>query len=142
MLSQKDCILTHLLDCGSLDLQMLEDINYDLDEMLDDMIENGDLSLNNLFALVFEKGKKDLKEAYNAYMADLESEFVQNPDDKVLAGVVMEFSAFNIDDDFSYFTNCLDTHVSLRYLGTYREYLPTEIEEIENNMGFAFSDVA
>lgn len=36
MLTTQQCILTHLLNCGTNDLLMLEDINYDLDEILDE----------------------------------------------------------------------------------------------------------
>ena len=56
MLTTQECILTYLLNCGTADLSMLDDINYDLDDILDELVENNCLSLNNLFESVFRKG--------------------------------------------------------------------------------------
>lgn len=73
LLTTQQCILTHLLDCGYCDLEMLEDINYDLDEILDDLVENNDLSLNSIFREVFRKGARDLK-----YILDNNKEDIEN----------------------------------------------------------------
>lgn len=72
-LTTQQCILTHLLDCGYIDLEMLEDINYDLDEILDDLVENNDLSLNSIFREVFKQGAKDLKEALDNNRENIEN---------------------------------------------------------------------
>jgi len=60
MLTTQEYILTYLLNCGTEDLPMLEDINYDLDDILDELVETGRLSLNNIFEGVFRKGISEL----------------------------------------------------------------------------------
>ena len=71
MLTTQQCILTHLLNCGTSDLCMLEDINYDLDEILDDLVENNCLSFNDLYRAVFNKGIDDLAERLQEQRNDL-----------------------------------------------------------------------
>ena len=71
MLTTQQCILTHLFNCGTSDLCMLDDINYDLDEILDDLVENNCLSFNDLYRAVFNKGIDDLAERLQEQRNDL-----------------------------------------------------------------------
>ena len=60
MIKQSEWVLMHLLKCGQSDLSILEDIEYDLDDILDELVERNDLSLENLIGEVFQKGIGDL----------------------------------------------------------------------------------
>lgn len=60
MIKQSEWVLMHLLKCGQGDLSILEDIEYDLDDILDELVERNDLSLENLIGEVFQKGIGDL----------------------------------------------------------------------------------
>ena len=62
MLTQAECILTKLLDCGIADLSILEDVNYDLDDILDELVMCNMLSLESLVTAIFHKGISDLTE--------------------------------------------------------------------------------
>ena len=136
-LTQQQCILTKLLNCGSCDLEMLEDIQYDLDDLLDDLEENNNLSLNSLFDAVFYKGQFDLREAYDNLLADLNAE-IENDED--VQRQIEELEELDVNKDMSWFTNCQDTHVYLENYNTYMKYLEDEIRKIEDNMGFEFSE--
>ena len=77
MLTQAECILTKLLDCGIADLSVLEDVNYDLDDILDDLVINNNLSFGSLVMSIFFKGVEDLTDLINEHKADVISELEQ-----------------------------------------------------------------
>ena len=62
MIKQSEWVLMHLFKCGQCDLSILDDIEYDLDDILDELVENNDLSLSSLIRAVFQKGVNDLDE--------------------------------------------------------------------------------
>lgn len=173
-LTTQECILTYLLDCGISDLSMLDDINYDLDGILDDLIENNCLSLNNLLEEVFKKGISELKDVIENKKDEIEDDLkylirlvpsedaldddvqrfeneLTDDDLKLLQyygcfewkediqNCLDELQKLNPTEDIEYYCNCLAT--SIRFINhekTYRRLFATEIEEIENNMGFSF----
>ena len=61
MITQQEWILMHLLDCGQCDLSLLNDIKYDIDYILDNLMESDSLSLNNILREVFINGIMELK---------------------------------------------------------------------------------
>lgn len=77
MLTQAECILTKLLNCGIADLSILEDVNYDLDDILDDLVANNMLSFEGLIYSIFCQGIYDLTEAINECKTDVISELKQ-----------------------------------------------------------------
>ena len=60
MIKQSEWVLMHLLECGQCDLSILDDIKYDLDDILDELVEENRLSLENLLIAVFNKGVDEL----------------------------------------------------------------------------------
>lgn len=77
MLTQAECILTKLLNCGTADLSILEDVNYDLDDILDDLVVNNMLSFTSLINAIFCQGIYDLTEAINECKADVIADLEQ-----------------------------------------------------------------
>lgn len=77
MLTQAECILTKLLNCGVADLSVLEDVNYDLDDILDDLVANNALSFTSLVEAIFYQGIADLTEMINECKADVIDELEQ-----------------------------------------------------------------
>ena len=73
MITVKESILTYLLDCGTADLEMLEDIGYDIDEIIEELQENDALSLHEIFRVVFRKAGEDLAEALKEQKDDIRS---------------------------------------------------------------------
>ena len=60
MIKQSEWVLMHLLKCGQADLSILDDVEYDLDDILDELVECNNLSLENLIVSVFQKGIDEL----------------------------------------------------------------------------------
>ena len=77
MLTQAECILTKLLDCGIADPSILEDVNYDLDDILDDLVANNCLSFEGLVDAIFRQGIYDLTEMIDECRADVIDELEQ-----------------------------------------------------------------
>lgn len=71
MIKQSEYVLMHLLKCGQYDLSILDDIEYDLDEALDSLVEDNNLSLENLIEWVFEKGIRELNDLINNIKPDI-----------------------------------------------------------------------
>lgn len=61
-IKQSEWVLMHLFKCGQCDLSILDDIEYDLDDILDELVENNDLSLSSLIRAVFQKGVDELND--------------------------------------------------------------------------------
>ena len=71
MIKQSEWVLMHLFKCGQYDLSILDDIEYDLDEILDELVENNDLSLSNLIRTVFQEGVRELNDLINNIKPDI-----------------------------------------------------------------------
>lgn len=77
MLTQAECILTKLLDCGIADLSVLEDVEYDLDDILDELVINNMLSFTSLVESIFFKGIAELTEMIAECQPDVIDELEQ-----------------------------------------------------------------
>ena len=165
MLTTQQCILTHLLDCGTSDLCKLEDINYDLDEILDDLVENNCLNFNELYRLVFLKGVTDLAERLQEQRNDLiekiEAEIQWSIDEFVKSGEMtfeelketdeykqniadlnlIKGNELNPQEQYDYYLNYLDTHIFLKHLPFYRTWMESDIDDIEDKMGISFKEM-
>lgn len=165
MLTTQQCILTHLLNCGTSDLLMLDDINYDLDEILDDLVENGCLSFNDLYRAVFNKGVDDLAERLQDQRNDLiekiETEIQWSIDEYVKSGEMtldelketdeyqqniadlnlIKNNELNPKEQYDYYLNYLDTHIFLKHLPFYRTWMKSDIDDIEDKMGISFKEM-
>ena len=71
MIKQSEWALMHLLKCGQCDLSILDDIRYDLDDILDELVENNNLSLSSLIRTVFQKGVDELNDLINDIKPDI-----------------------------------------------------------------------
>lgn len=157
-ISNKERVFCRILDCGTSDLDMLEDIEYDIDDIIENLKENNDLCINSIFREVFYQAIEDLvtvisdnkenaiSEAESELenmreIADEEGEKVDElPEYKDLNEDLSLLHGLDPENDSSYYLNCLDTHICLKHLDVYRRFFGTQIEEIENNMGFTFED--
>ena len=58
-MSALDGLLFVLLDCGSLDISILDDVGYDLGDIAVELQEEGvNVTLNNITDAIFRKGPK------------------------------------------------------------------------------------
>jgi len=145
MFTTQERISTKLLGCGTSDLTLLEDIKYDLDDILDYLVKNNMLSLNQLLSEVFAWGKEELQSAYCGLFKDLLKEYNDCYDDAEvdakldIKGRISDLESTNLEEDFTWFCNCLDTHVYLANYEIYEMCFEEELMKIEYNMGFKFT---
>ena len=71
MIKQSEWVLMHLLKCGQCDLSILDDIGYDLDDILDELVEENNLSLESLIRTVFREGVRELNDLINNIKPDI-----------------------------------------------------------------------
>lgn len=71
MIEQSKLVMMHLLQCGSCDISMLDEIEYDLDDILDELMENNCLSLENIVVEAVFKGVEELEELINFIKPDV-----------------------------------------------------------------------
>ena len=83
--------MTTILDCGYADLELLEDIKYDLDDIILELKKNNDLSFNNLLIDVFERGAMELKEEFNLQKDEIKqtiSDLLQGKKDELISWTI------------------------------------------------------
>lgn len=165
MLTTKECVMTKILDCGVSDLLLLDDINYDLDDIIDDLKDNQDLSLHGIFRMVFIKGACELQEEFENQKEDIKSEILLRMEEEIEEFVesgemtkeeleeteehkelvsdlaLLESGNLKPENDLSYYLNCQDTHVFMKHIEFYRRYMENTVDDIEYKMGWNFKDI-
>lgn len=128
----QNAVLKTVLDCGTGDLYMLDGIEYDLDEMVEEMITDGiNPTLNNILGNVFRRGVEEL--------AQLISDRLCEPGEDDSEEVLDVLRSLNPEQDISWRCNCRDS--GIRFCENeeiFRDYLPEEISKVEKSMGFSF----
>ena len=155
-MTKQEEILTNLLDCGTEDLKLLEDIKYDLYDILEYLKEYGSVNINSIFREVFDKGAIDLnyafierkdeireqileemqtaKEEYPDYDLEKDEDYQELVNDLDL----LDNEKLNPIEDLDYYLNYLDTHVYMEHIDFYRRYMSDVVDTIETNMGWEF----
>lgn len=175
MIKQSEWVLMPLLKCGQCDLSILDDIGYDLDDILDELVEENNLSLTSLIRAVFQKGVDELNDLIKNIKPDViedlqildetlpkESDSTEVIDKKEAAldtnsyylghkydiewgdnipAYIEELSEINPVDDIDWYINCLDIHIYFtRHQDIYRRFFSDQISDIEDKIGFNFTD--
>lgn len=139
-----ESLLCSLLDCGTLDLTILDDVGYDLGEIAEELQDEGiKPTLNAITGEIFRKGQEELLEKLEEKIDELESERDEYDEDsdeyEELQEQIDELECCDPERDIDWFCNCLDTSIwFFQNEEIYRKYLEDEISEIEDNMGFEF----
>lgn len=139
-----ESLLCSVLDCGILDLSILDDVGYDLGEIYDELIAEGIRpTLNLITGEIFEKGKDALSDRLRDKLEEMACERDEydggSEEYKMMQEQIDELDSCDPEEDVDWFCNCLDTHVYfLNNEDIYRKYLADEISEIESDMGFSF----
>lgn len=144
-MSVKEDLLMELLDCGSADLDMLEDVHYPLYEVLDqiDYSDGGRFTFNDLMRAVVDVGIIYIQEAISDRICEIDAISCAGrplePDEEEELHVLQ--NVLNPDDDIKGFFNCLDTYVYFQNNAEeYHRYLPEAIGSFEDNTGLHISD--
>lgn len=161
MTTQEQILMT-VLKCGTDDLMFLDKIGYDVDEIVEDLMDNGMLSYNAIWADVFYKAILDLtsiiqdkKEEIIEVIQDkldeeqeeikngeyTEEELEEFPEHQELIADLKLITSGELDDladCYDYYLNYIDTHIYLKHLDFFERYLPDDIADLEDNMGVCF----
>lgn len=134
----RESLLTSILNCGTLDLRLLDDVQYDWCEILEHY--DGEKTLNGLMRAVFRYGFGEIEQAVNNRICELDAipnERELDDDEEKELAALKELSPH---DDFDSFHNYLDTHVYCeQHGGTYKAYMSDALDGFENNTGFCIS---
>lgn len=139
-MTSKGNLLCSILDCGELDLGMLDEVGYDWCDVMNRLKEQGvgilDVGFNGLMRAVVEMGVEDLATAVNDRVCELEAIPNERELDEDEKKEMEQLLLLSPEDDVEAFFNYLDTHAYLLKNGQiYREYLPDALDEFEENTG-------
>lgn len=155
MLTTQECVMTKILDCGTADLSLLDDINYDLDDILDSLMENNCLSLNGIFQEVFIKGVEELQEEFKNQKEDIKAEILYKIEENEAENLteteehkelisdlaLLESGELKPENDLEFYLNYQDTHVFMKHIEFYRRYMENTVDDIEYKMGWFFKNI-
>lgn len=136
MITNREDFLMQVLDCGVLDLKLIDDVNYEWAEILE---YGGDTSyqLNWLMRKVFEYGFSKIEEAVNDRICELEAipnERELEPDEEQELAELRELEP---SEDFESFHNFIDTHVWCeKHKDIYRKYMQEALDDFADGTGF------
>lgn len=135
-------ILCELLDCGYLDLNILDDADEDyVLDAIEDCKDNGiSVSLNTITDCMFTRAQIDINDTLNARLDDLKNYEADGVIEDGELKELEEIKELDPEDDISWYCNCLDTGIYIindKY-DVYKEYFGDLMEELENKMGFEF----
>lgn len=164
MISTQEWVFMRILDCGSADLALLNDIQYDLDDVIDELMIDGCLSLHGIFEKAFLKGATELKEYFDSEKEDIKDEILRriekDKEEFVESGEMtqeeleeteehqellsdlklLESESLNPENDLSYWLNYQDTHVCMKHIDFYRKYMENAVDDVEYKMGWSFQN--
>lgn len=134
----KENLLLALLGCGTLDLDMLDDVKYDFYDIIDQLDGQPiqEAGFNGLMRAVVDVGIIHIKEALEDRLRELR----WNRDNDNLSDRETEelnaLEQIDPDDDIRSYHNCLDTNVWFERNGAvYRTYLSEAVDSFEENTG-------
>lgn len=135
-MTNRDYLLVALLDCGTCDLKMIDDVGYDWTNILVYNMAQRDrdapVSLNTLLDYVVDYGIEMLCRAIDNRITDLKLRGSEAPEDELAA-----LLSLRPDDDIGRCFNCLDTHIWFANNGDiYQKYLTDELHLFEHGTGF------
>lgn len=137
--NQQVALMT-ILNCGIDDLCVLDDVGYDLGDIINTLID-ADVrpTLNNISNEIFHRGTKELATYVKMRIIELEDLLHDGGLEEEGRRELEALRTLNIAEDIGWYCNCLDTSIYFtKNEEIYRKYLQTKIEAVESNMGFCF----
>ena len=135
----RESLLMMMLDCGSDDLRLLDDVGYDWPDIFAGIDEVADVDgLNGIMREVFRFGYSQIAEAVSDRICELEAitnERELDEDEENELAALRELRP--TDGDFSSYHNFIDTSVWCEKHGeTYKAYLQDALDSFEEGTGF------
>lgn len=141
-MTNRENLMCAILECGTLDLGVLDDVGYDWYDVLDRLEGQGvsitEIGFNGLMRTVVEMAVEDLEAAVEERVKELEEQDELEYDEQE---ALEQLRLLDPEDDVGGFFNFLDTHAYFEKNGeVYRNYLPEAIEEFEKNTGLSMEN--
>lgn len=134
MTSRED-FLMQILDCGILDLSLIDGVKYDWCDIIGEL--HGNFDLNIVMNEVFLYGFGEIENEVNARICELEAIPNERPLDVDEEEELSALRMLEPYEDFSSFHNYIDTHANCdQYTHIYKVYMADALEEFERNTGF------
>lgn len=135
-------ILCELLDCGYLDLDVLDDADEDyVLEAIEDCKADGiPVSLNAITDNMFMMAQSEINVAWNARVDELGSDEANGCAGEYEIEELEAINELDPEKDITWYCNCLDTGIYIindKY-DVYKKYFGDLMDELENKMGFEF----
>ena len=135
-------ILCAVLDCGYLDLNMLDDADEDfVVEAIDEMCnERCDVSLNGIFGTMFSRVQYELRCAVENRIEELEGYEASDCIGEDEKDELESLKELDPDNDVTWYINWTDTHIYIceDKEEIYRKYFEETINDLEAKMGLCF----
>ena len=144
MVNNREDFLMNLLNCGVLDLRLIDGVGYDWCDILNkEMIYgiagisgNGSCAINFVMAEVVAFGIDQIETAISDRICELEAIPNERELDEDEEAELSVLRTLNPDEDISGFYNCIDTHVWMERNGSlYKRYLSEAIGDFEEGTG-------
>lgn len=134
-------LIRAVLDCSVDDLSLLDDSDSDLFKVVERMrFEGLEISLNGIIVEIFREGIFRMSEAVKEARKRLESEEREGILTEAGYEQLEAIRQHNLSpqDDFTYYANCLDTHLNCdsSKKGVYKELFEQEMQDLMDYTGF------
>lgn len=140
MTDWRETALCCLLDCGTADLSLLDDVDVDIYDTLKECREEyGDTNINNIVRVIFDIGTQELQSFVNGRIAELEGQDELSEEEDEELDALRKCEPY---DDVRSYHNYLDTSVWFEeHAEIYAKYARPGIEAFEELTGFSFSNM-
>lgn len=144
MVSNREDFLMNLLNCGVLDLRLIDGVGYDWCDILnEEMIHgiarrsgNGSCAINFIMAEVVAFGIDQIETAISDRICELEAIPNERELDEDEEAELSALRTLNPDEDISGYYNCIGTSVCMERNGSlYKRYLSEAIGDFEEGTG-------
>lgn len=149
MITSREDFLMTLLNCGSLDLKLIDDVGYDWCDILGTDVAEGLLAckmhkisgINYIMRQVFDFGLSQIENAIDERIECLretqENYGISDEQKKELRAL----EKLNVWEDLESYHNCIDTHVWFNKNGKiYRKYLSEALDSFADGTGFEIEE--
>lgn len=137
MITSREDFLMSLLHCGSLDLRLIDGVEYDWCYILDSEMLNEDFSLTSVMSAVFDFGKQKIEEAIEgriSYLEDTKETYGISDERQEELDSLRKLEPY---EDLEEYHNYIDTHVTCtRHKEMYQKYLQKELDDFADGTGF------
>lgn len=139
MVTSREDFLMQILQCGVLDLKLIDDVGYDFCDILE-LDSTFQFDINFVMSRVFEYGFSRIEDAIyerKEYLTDTRDTYGISEEQQKELDALNELSVL---DDFQTYHNFIDTHVWCdRNKETYKKYLSEALDDFAEGTGFEIS---